>query len=62
MSDSVPASLGSEPGEGDRLALTINCQDKALSRISKMPSWKRLLKLLLLGSLCEPLPCSYHTL
>lgn len=63
---SVPTSLVSEPGEGDGLVLIINCQDKALSRISRMPSWKLFLKpLKYLGSHCEPLPCSvraYHTL
>lgn len=62
----VPTSLVSEPGEGDGLVLIINCQDKALSRISRMPSWKLFLKpLKYLGSHCEPLPCSvraYHTL
>ena len=62
VSASVPTSLVYEPGEGDRLALTMNCQDKALSRISRMPSWKLFLKLLLLGSLCEPLPCFCQSL
>lgn len=59
---SVPTSVVSEPGEGDRLALIINCHDKALSRVYRMPSWKPFPMLLPLESLHEPLPCFCQSL
>lgn len=59
---SVPTSVVSEPGEGDRLALIVNCHDKALSRVYRMPSWKPFPMLLPLESLHEPLPCFCQSL